>query len=73
MDLSVMASKLIQERIESNTGPKNYAIKKIVQALHYITLHKYGESANVQCASNAYTSIVLTVLKNISLWVSYKT
>ena len=31
---------------------------------------KYGESAVMQCTSNAYISIVFSVVKNINLWKS---
>ena len=40
-----------------------------VQASHQGNC-KYGESARMQCTSNAYMSIVFSVVKNINLWKS---
>ena len=40
-----------------------------VQASHQGNC-KYGESAVMQCTSNAYISIVFSVVKNINLWKS---
>ena len=67
---SVRESKLTQERIESNPGPRNYAIKKAVQASHHQGNFKCGESASMQCTSNAYISFAFSVIKNINLWKS---
>ena len=67
---SARASKLTQEEIESNPGPRNYAIKKAAQALHHQGNFKFGESAGKQCTSNAYISFILSVIKNINLWKS---
>ena len=57
----VRASKLTEEGIEINPGPensnRNYAIKKVVQASHHQGNSKYGESAGMQCTSNAYFAI----------------
>ena len=63
---SVRASKIAQEGIESKVGPKNYTIKKAVEASHHHENFKYGESV-VTFTRNAYIAIVLPVIKNINL------
>ena len=54
----VRASKLTEECIKTNSGPhnssRNYVFKKAVQASHNQYNSKYGESAGMQCTSNAY-------------------
>ena len=67
---SYMNLQLTQEGIESNLGPRNCAIKKAVQASHHQGNFKYEESAEMQCTSNAYISIVFSVIKKINLWKS---
>ena len=67
---SARKSKFTQEEIKSNPGRRNYAIKKAVQASHHQGHFKYGESAGMQCTSNAYISIVFSIIKNINLWKS---
>ena len=64
---SVRASKLTQEGIESNPESRNYAIKKAVQELCHQGNFKYGEYVGIQCTSNAYISIIYSVIKNINL------
>ena len=65
-----MNLQLTQEGIESNIGPRNCAIKKAVQASRHQVHFKYEESTGMQCTSNAYISVVFSVIKNINLWKS---
>ena len=59
----VRASKLTEEVIKINPSSedsiRNYAIKKIVQALHHQGNSKYGQSAGMQCTSNVLCNYFL--------------
>ena len=68
----VMAENLTQEGVESNPGPRNFAIKKSVQASHHQGDSRYQiESAGKQCTANAYLAIVLSAIKNVNIWKSF--
>ena len=64
----VRATKLTCEGVESNSGPRNYIIKKTIQASHHQGHVRYGRSAGMQCASNAYLAIIFSTIKNINMW-----
>ena len=64
----VRATKLTCEGVESNPGPRNYTIKKTIQASHHQGHVRYGRSAGMQCASNAYLAIIFSTIKNINMW-----
>ena len=64
----VRATKLTCEGVESNPGPRNYTIKKTIQASHHQGHVRYGRSAGMQCASNAYLAIIFSTIKNINIW-----
>ena len=66
----VKASQLTSEGIESNPGPRNYAIKKALLASHHQGHSLYGDSAGMQCTSIAYFSIIYSVAKRVGLWKS---
>ena len=45
----VRLTKLTCEGVESNPGPRNYIIKKTIQASHHQGHVRYGRSAGMQC------------------------
>ena len=57
----VKASQLTSEGIESNPGPRNYAIKKALLASHHQGHSRYGDSAGMQCTSIAYFSTIYSL------------
>ena len=57
---SVRVSGLTREGIESNSG--HLSIGKAVQASYHQGHLRYENSALIQCTSNAYISIVLSVI-----------
>ena len=61
---------LTREDIESNPGPRNYAIKKALLASHHQGHSPYGDSAGMQCTSIAYFSIIYSAVKRVGLWKS---
>ena len=71
----VRVSKLTEEVIEINPGPENiswnYAIKKVVQASHHQGNSEFGESAGMQCTSNAYFAIIFSAMKSIDIWKTF--
>jgi len=68
----VMAGNLTREGIESNPGPRNFAINKSVLASHHQGDARYPiESAGKQCTANAYVAIVLSVIKNVNIWKTF--
>ena len=71
----VRASKLTEEGIGINPGPENinwsYAIKKVVQASHHQGNSKFGESAGMQCTSNADFAIIFSAIKSIDIWKTF--
>ena len=66
----VKASQLTREGIESNPGPRNYAIKNALLASHHQGHSRYGDSAGMQCTSIAYFSIIYSGFKRVGLWKS---
>ena len=70
----VRASKLTEECIKTNSGPhnssRNYVFKKAVQASHNQYNSKYGESAGMQCTSNAYFAYFFPI-KSIDIWETF--
>ena len=70
----VRASKLTEECIKTNSGPhnssRNYVFKKAVQASHNQYNSKYGESAGMQCSSNAYFAYFFPI-KSIDIWKTF--
>ena len=68
----VRASKLTEECIKINPGPensnKNCEIKEVVQASHHQGNSMYGESAGMQCTSNAYFAIIFSAIMSIDIW-----
>ena len=64
----VRATKLTCEGVESNPRPRNYTIKKTIQASHHQGHVRYGRSAGMQYASNAYLAIIFSTIKNINMW-----
>ena len=66
----VKTSQLTREDIESNPGPRNYAIKKALLASHHQGHSCYGDSAGMQCTSIAYFSIIYSAVKRVGLWKS---
>ena len=64
----VKASQLTREGIESNPGPRNYAIKKALLASHHQGHSRYRDSAGMQCTSIAYFSIICSAVKRVGLW-----
>ena len=71
----VRVSKLTEEVIEINPGPENikwnYAIKKVEQASHHQGNSEFGESAGMQCTSNAYFAIIFSPMKSIDIWKTF--
>ena len=59
-----------REGIQSNPGPRNYAIKKALLASHHQGHSRYGDSAGIQCTSIAYFSIIYSAVKRVGLWKS---
>ena len=55
----------------NSAGLRHFAIKKSIQASHHQGHFKYGESAGMQCTSNAYFSIAYSVIKRPSIWKSW--
>ena len=49
-------------------GPNNYYIKKALHGTYHQGNEKLGETAGIQCASNAFYAICFSVLKNVSTW-----
>ena len=49
----VKSSQLTREGLESNPGPRNYVIKKVLLASHHQGHSRYGDSAGMQCTSIA--------------------
>ena len=64
----VRATKLTCEGVESNSGPRNYTIKKTIQASHHQGHVRYGRSAGMQCTSNAYLAIIFSTIMDINTW-----
>ena len=52
-------------------GPWVCNIKKVVQASCHQGHLPHGDSAGMQCTSNAYLAPIFSVIKNISLWKTY--
>ena len=58
--------KLIIEDIESNPGPSYvgaYGIKNAVQGTFHQGNTRFGETADIQCTSNAYFAIIFSAIK----------
>ena len=64
----VRATKITCEGVESNPGPRNYTIKKTIQASHHQGHVRYGRSAGMQCKSNAYLAIIFSTIMDINTW-----
>ena len=64
----VRATKLTCEGVESNSGSRNYTIKKTIQASHHQGHARYVRSAGMQCTSDAYLAIIFSTIKNINMW-----
>ena len=43
----------------------------MVQASHHQGNSKYGESAGMQCTSNAYFVIIFSAIKSIDIWKTF--
>ena len=68
--------KLIIEGIESNPRPSHggaYEIKKAVQSTFHQGNTQFGETAGIQCSSNAYFAIIFSAIKKVSLWKATET
>ena len=66
----VRTSKLSEDDIESKPGfeiIRNSETKKAVHVSHHQSNAKYGESAGMQCNSNAYFAINFSSIKNIDI------
>ena len=67
-------TQLTREGIESNPGPRNYAIKKALLASHHQGHSRYRDSAGMQFTSIAYFSIICSAVKgrlNRLIWILY--
>ena len=63
-------SKIIIDSIQSNPGAlydRAYRIKKAVQATFYQQNTRFGETAGIQCTSNAYFAIIFSEIKSFIL------
>ena len=70
---SVILRNLTSEGVvESNSGPRPFAIRKVVQASHRQGDIRYGsDSAGKQCTANAYFAIIFSSVKRVSIWKSF--
>ena len=69
-------AQLVAEGIESNPGPTTPTgvasnIKKYVFGSCHQGHAKFGDTAGIQCTSNAYLSICFSLIKKVSTWKSF--
>ena len=69
---SVILRNLTSEGgVESNPGPRPFAIRKVAQASHHQGDIRYrSDSARKQCMANAYFAIIFSSIKRVNLWKS---
>ena len=58
--------------VESNPGPRPFAIRKVVQTSHRQGDIRYGsDSAGKQCTANAYFAIIFSSVERVIIWNSF--
>ena len=60
----------LHEAVDRHEFQINYSFKKTVSGSHHQGNLKYGETAGMQCTSNAFFTICFSVIKSISIWKS---
>ena len=50
---------------------KFVCIKKVVLGSYHQGNLKYGETAGIQCTSNAFIAVCFSAVKNVSIWKSW--
>ena len=58
--------------VESNPGPRPFAIRKVAQASHHQGDIIYrSDSARKQCMANAYFAIIFSSVERVIIWNSF--